>query len=196
MALTPEELVRFAKACGIHEALVLFAGLTGLRWAEIIGLRVSDIDLNSGRVVVEKSISEVDGYFHEKSTKSGQSRVVAIPRYLNPYLEKQIQNKEQTEYLFSNGLGKPMSLSNFTQRVFKPAIKIAGIPPITPHDLRHTAASNAIRLGGNILNVKHMLGHQDTRVTLNTYGHLFDEDQNLLAASINTKFSELANKRN
>jgi integrase len=191
MALTPEELIKLANHCGSYEALVLFAGVTGLRWAEIVGLRVEDINLVTGRAVVDKSLSEVDGNFFEKSTKSGQTRSVILPKYLHPYLNAQMKDKDSSDFLFSNKLGKPLSLSNFTKRVFKPAIMASGIPPITPHDLRHTAASNAIAAGANVLSVANMLGHSDPTITLKRYSHLFSKDQDLLAESLSATYATL-----
>ena len=188
MALTPEELTKLAASCGSYETLVLFAGVTGLRWAEIVGLRVDDINLSTGRAVVDKSLSEVNGNFFEKSTKSGQTRSVVVPKYLHPHLVTQMQGKTEADYLFSNNLGNPLSLSNFTKRVFKPAVTASGVPSITPHDLRHTAASNAIASGANILSVANMLGHSDPTITLKRYGHLFSKDQDLLADAISSQF--------
>lgn len=84
--------------------------------------------------------------------------------------------------------------ANFTKRVFKPAIELAGIPKITPHDLRHTAASNAISTGANVLVVANMLGHSDPSVTLKRYAHLFNRDQENVALLIGNNFSELSTK--
>jgi integrase len=49
-------------------------------------------------------------------------------------------------------------------------------PTITPHDLRHTAASLAVSSGANVTAVQRMLGHAKASMTLNVYADLFDED--------------------
>lgn len=49
-------------------------------------------------------------------------------------------------------------------------------PSITPHDLRHTAASLAISAGANVKAVQRMLGHKSAAMTLDTYADLFDDD--------------------
>jgi hypothetical protein len=54
-------------------------------------------------------------------------------------------------------------------------------PKVTPHDLRHTAASLAVSAGGNVLALARMLGHEDPSLTLRTYADLFDPDLNALA---------------
>ena len=49
---------------------------------------------------------------------------------------------------------------------------------ITPHDLRHTAASLAISAGANVKAVQRMLGHASAAMTLDTYADLFEDDLN------------------
>jgi integrase len=96
--------------------------------------------------------------------------------------------KAKKDLVFTNSVGRPISISNFTKRIFKPAIKESGIPRITPHDLRHTAASNAIAAGANVLVVANMLGHSDPSITLKRYAHLFTKDQEQLAIAIQRQF--------
>jgi integrase len=65
--------------------------------------------------------------------------------------------------------------------VFRPAVEKcqAGdetFPTITPHDLRHTAASLAVSVRANVKAVQRMLGHAKASMTLDTYADLFDED--------------------
>ena len=59
---------------------------------------------------------------------------------------------------------------------FAYAIKRAGVPRITPHDLRHSAASFAVSAGANVKVVQKMLGHSSAAMTLDTYADLFDGD--------------------
>ena len=49
-------------------------------------------------------------------------------------------------------------------------------PAVTPHDLRHTAASLAISAGANVKAVQTMLGHASAVLTLDTYADLFPDD--------------------
>ncbi|GLK17186.1 hypothetical protein GCM10017602_16680 [Herbiconiux flava] len=46
---------------------------------------------------------------------------------------------------------------------------------MTPHKLRHTAASMAIAAGADVKLVQRMLSHRDATETLNTYGHLWPD---------------------
>lgn len=59
---------------------------------------------------------------------------------------------------------------------FAGAVKRSGVPRITPHDLRHTAASLAVSAGANAKAVQKMLGHASAAMTLDVYADLFDGD--------------------
>ena len=58
-------------------------------------------------------------------------------------------------------------------------------PTITPHDLRHTAASLAVSVRANVKAVQRMLGHAKASMTLDTYADLFDEDLDEVADRLN-----------
>jgi integrase len=60
----------------------------------------------------------------------------------------------------------------------------AGLPRLTPHDLRHTAASLAVRSGANVKAVQRMLGHASAAMTLGVYADLFDDDLDAVAARL------------
>jgi len=59
------------------------------------------------------------------------------------------------------------------------------IPRLTPHDLRHTAASLAISSGANVKAVQRMVGHASAAMTLDTYADRFDDDLGAVAARLN-----------
>lgn len=67
------------------------------------------------------------------------------------------------------------------------AIMASGIPPrVTPHELRHTAASLAVQSGANVKVVQQMLGHASAAMTLDVYADLFDEDLDILAERLDS----------
>lgn len=55
---------------------------------------------------------------------------------------------------------------------------------VTPHDMRHTAASLAISAGANVKAVQRMLGHASAAMTLDTYADLFDDDLDHVAEAL------------
>lgn len=66
-------------------------------------------------------------------------------------------------------------------QVFGPAVKSVGLPGLTPHDLRHTAASLAVQAGANVKAVQRMLGHASAAMTLDVYAGLFGDDLDAVA---------------
>lgn len=57
---------------------------------------------------------------------------------------------------------------------------------MTPHELRHTAASLAVQSGANVKVVQQMLGHASAAMTLDVYADLFDEDLDILAERLDS----------
>jgi integrase len=188
ITLSTEELKRLSKECGEYQSLILLSGTIGLRWAEIVGLQAQDLDLESGNLMVTRTLSEVNGYFHESTPKSGQTRVVSIPSFLIPKLKELVNGARDTDLVFRTKKGTPLLNSNFKRSVLNPAIKRAGVPRITFHDLRHTAATNAISKGANPVLVAGMLGHSDPSLTLRRYAHYLPADQKNLASLISDDF--------
>ena len=68
--------------------------------------------------------------------------------------------------VFTSACGAPLRNYNFRSRVFAPAATAIGVPKLTPHDLRHTAASLAVQAGANVKAVQRMLGHASAAMTL------------------------------
>jgi integrase len=66
--------------------------------------------------------------------------------------------------------------TDFRHRFFDPAVQRAGLAPLTPHDLRDTAASLAVAAGASVKAVQRMLGHASAAMTLDVYAGLFDEE--------------------
>jgi integrase len=67
-------------------------------------------------------------------------------------------------------------------------------PTITPHDLRHTAASLAVSAGANVKAVQRMLGHAKASMTLDVYADLFDEDLDGVADRLDTAIRSTADE--
>lgn len=187
-ALTPTELLLVAKAAGKYETFLLVAGMCGLRWAELVGLQVQDVSDDSSSITVTRSLSEVNGKFTATQTKNGQTRTVPVPPSLREKLRMFTIGKGKDDLVFTNSVGNPISAGNFNQRVLKTAIKVSGVPRVTMHDFRHTCASIAISSGANVLAVANVLGHSDPSITLKRYGHLYKEDRDALALSIDRQF--------
>jgi integrase len=89
--------------------------------------------------------------------------------------------KARDDLVFTNLHGAVLRNSHYRQDVFAPAVRTCqkaddAFQSITPHDLRHTAASLAVSAGANVKAVQRMLGHAKASMTLDVYADLFDED--------------------
>lgn len=180
--LTHQQVAALADAAGSSSTLVLLLAYCGLRWGEAAALRVRDVDPDvRGRIRVRASITEISGELVEGTPKSHQARAVPIPRFLRAPLAEQLAGKGADEHVFTAPQGGPLRLSNWRRRVFDPAAREIGIEGLTPHELRHTAASLAIASGATIKAVQSMLGHASATLTLDRYGHLFADELDAVA---------------
>ena len=102
--------------------------------------------------------------------------------------------------MFTGQRGEVLRNSNWRARVFAPAVEICQredetFPAITPHDLRHTAASLAISAGANVKAVQRMLGHAKASMTLDVYADLFDTDLDAVAVELDAAIRAVAGQR-
>jgi integrase len=72
-------------------------------------------------------------------------------------------------------------VQNFRRDCFDRAAVEVGLAGLTPHELRHTAASLAIASGASVKAVQSMLGHASAQMTLDRYGHLFGDELDAVA---------------
>ncbi|GAA1780784.1 site-specific integrase [Streptomonospora arabica] len=164
-------------ASAVNRALVLLLAYTGLRWSEAAALRVHRVDLAKRRIRVAVTFSEVKGEATEDVPKTGERRTVPIPASLVPELAPLVENRDPDAYVFTTKRGAPLRIHNWRMREFNNARTNAGLDGIglSPHKLRHTAASLAIAAGADVKVVQQMLGHATATMTLDTYGHLFPD---------------------
>lgn len=176
-ALSLNQLRALADECGEFKALVLFAGTTGLRWGELAALQCKDISLLNRTVFVGKAYSS--GLKGEKilgGTKTHQSRTVPFSKEISPIVAELVENKSAECHLFQMPGYGSMDYNNFMTRYFRPAVERAGLVDVGFHTLRHTTASLLISQGTPITTVSKILGHASTQMTLDVYGHLYEDD--------------------
>lgn len=184
--LEPAEVTVLADAIAPHyRPLVLTAAYVGLRWGELAGLQLSNVDLLRKQVRVERQLLEVRGGLEYGPPKTAAGvRTVSIPGSLVDVLALHFagQPVQASDLAFPAPGGGPMRRSNFS-RVWRRTVdgtpKRPGVFQDTPlaglvfHELRHTAAALAIAAGAHPLVVKKRLGHSSITVTMDRYGGLF-----------------------
>lgn len=185
LTLEEDQLDLLATECGDYRSLILIAGYLGLRWAEVIALLPQDFDFEENHIHVCKTMSEVNGRFLEVPTKSGLSRTVPIPDFLQVELKERVLSTSGSNPVFSSKKGNYLRSSNFARRVFIPALSRAGLPRITFHDLRHTAISHLIERGADVVSVSKIAGHSSPATTLRIYAHERDRSNENIKEAIN-----------
>ena len=108
-----------------------------------------------------------------------------VPRFLRDSLAEQLADKAPDDLVFASRAGTPLRVQNFRRDRFDRAAVEVGLAGLTPHELRHTAASLAITAGASIKGVQEMLGHASATLTLDRYGHLFGDELDAVADRLN-----------
>jgi integrase len=179
-----------------YEALYYLAVTTGMRQAEMFGLKWIDLQWNSGTLHVQRQAQRVNGHgwaFVEPKTKSGR-RTIKLGEGTLQVLRLHRQRLEQlkslagdrwqeNDLIFPSRAGTPGDPSNLRVDFLK-VLDRAGLPKIRFHDLRHTAASLMLNHGVPVLVASKRLGHSKPSVTLDIYGHLYHEMQDEAARII------------
>ena len=202
--LTHEQLHRLAVASGRFRTLVFTLGYCGLRFGEATALKVGDVNLDSRRIRVSRSVTHVAGQgLKEGPTKNKTARTVPVPKFLAALLKTEIKGKGKGALVFPSRRGEDRWLTLGELRwVFDVAVRTVQdaalaqrqdeaeksrqaatpeFPLIVPHELRHTCASLAIAGGANIKVLQRLMGHKTATMTLDRYGHLFPDDLGRIA---------------
>jgi integrase len=192
--LTDDEVMRLAEAIGdpVRSTLVLTLAYTGVRWSEAIGLRVRDVNPLRRRLQVRRPLVELDGIFHEGEPKSWERRSVPYPAFLVPAIAQLCEGLGMDDHVFVDDNGHSIRQPHVESSWFLAGLRDAGIERLTPHDLRHTAASLAISSGANVLVVQQMLGHKSAAMTLDVYADLFPDDLEAVAERLDARATAAA----
>lgn len=196
--LSHAQVAALAGAVGRQGEVVKFLSYTGLRWGEMAALRVQDFDVLRRRVNISRSVTESGG-LQWSTPKTHERRSVPFPAVLADELSALMVGKDRDGLVFTDQRGGVLRNSNWRARVFQPAVEKCqksadSFPSITPHDLRHTAASLAISAGANVKAVQRMLGHAKASMTLDVYADLFDEDLDGVAERLDTAIRTTADQ--
>lgn len=162
---------------------------TGLRRGEALGLQWRDLDTEKMILKVERNVtvdtkSKNDTKYNLGATKGKDSREVYISDSLKNMLLNLKEAQEErfstkifgTEFIFSNhsDRNQPIYPTEPTRYVSR-FIKRNDLPNVSPHDLRHTAATLALESGADIKQVQELLGHKDPETTMQFYAGVTEE---------------------
>jgi len=185
--LTPDESRALLEAATDNQfyPVIYTAISSGLRQAELLGLRWRDIDLDSRSISVCQVLFKHRGIceFKEPKTEHSKRRVSMTPK-LADYLREYKADRESLalhlgrllkpdDLVFSNPDGRPIDPSVLSHN-FARIVKKAGLKNVRFHDLRHTFASLALLKGAKPKVISEALGHSSVAFTMDTYSHIIE----------------------
>lgn len=188
--LTAAQVAAVAEAAGEADGLlVAVLAYGGLRWGEAAALTARRCDLLRSRVHVVESLATVGGDLHLGPTKTFQTRWVTVPHQIRDRLASHLAAADG-ELVWSDSRGGPLRHSNWRSRVWLPAVKKAGLDGVRIHDLRHTCAALLIAQGVHPLAVSRHLGHASISITMDRYGHLFPDVDDVVGGALAASFDQ------
>ena len=191
---TLEEFQKFSDAImDKQDAWVAFQILfwTGMRIGELLALLKSDVNFQENKISISKTYYRTGGKDVITTPKTEQSvRTIDIPEFLTQeikaYCDK-LYEFPDSERLF------PIVCEAVQHKMVR-HIQKAGVKKIRVHDLRHSACAYLAHQGVAPMVIKERMGHKDIKIILNTYGHLYPNEQKKVADMLNRKRNEAANE--
>ena len=183
--LSNKEKQKLEKYCIEQNSLkslgILICLNTGLKIGEVCALRWENIDFESKKIHIEKTIERIYSKEENKTiviidTPKSITSVRTIPINSKLYnILKQIRGKsKKTDFVLKGSSEHYVEPRNY-QYHFKEILKRNKVKKYKFHTLRHTFATNCIEAGMNIKFLSEILGHADVSITLNIYVHSSDK---------------------
>lgn len=187
-----------AAAGDTERPLILTAITTGLRSSELRGLRWQDIDLAAGTISVRQRADQW-GQIGPPKSEAGKRTVPIPPELVSELKRWKLRSPPSRQDLaFPSSTGTPIRHNNMLRRMYFPLQLRAGLSvfkvdakgqdildddgqPVliakhSFHALRHAAASAWIESNIDLKRLQVWIGHENIRLTLDTYGHLLKDD--------------------
>jgi len=177
-----------------YRALVTLAAGTGLRQGEIFGLTIDRIDFLRRQLTVDRQLITMPDrapYLAPPKTQASV-RVVPLPQVVIDAVAAHLATWPTDQFVFNTELGDPIRRTAFSERIWRPALKRAGLSGVTMHGLRHFYASLLIRHGESVKTVQARLGHANAAETLDTYSHLWPDSDDRTRAAVDSVLGRVA----
>jgi integrase len=167
MPLSLDEVFLFLKHVqeSFHDYYIV-RFFTGMRTAEIDGLKWKYVDFKSRKILVRTTWQR-----NQWVTPKTQSSVrdIDMMKIVEEALLKQKAITGDGEMVFRTKKGNPLEHGNVSKRVWYPTLLKAGLAERTPYQTRHTAATLWLASGENPEWVARQLGHSNTEMLFKVY---------------------------
>ncbi|WP_255784533.1 tyrosine-type recombinase/integrase [Mycobacteroides abscessus] len=172
-----DEAARFLSVARPHPHYGAFVlALTGgLRLGEVLGLQWSDVDLEDRTITLRHQLQRVRGAGLQLVPLKTVNSQRTIPLSDTAATELNVLARRRAgsaSFVFVSTTGGPLDPKNFAERTFKGLCGLAGVPTITFHEQRHTAATLYKDIGNaNPRDAQKILGHAQITTTMQIYQH-------------------------
>jgi hypothetical protein len=181
--------------------LIVFASATGCRRGELLALQWTDVNEETGELLVSKSLEQTRAGLRVKGTKSDEPRHFPVPEWALDVLRDHHREQDEDRRLWGpdykpHGLifcqpnGSYYSPDRVGARVVEVMRKV-GLADVSLHDLRHSHASALLSKGVPIAVVAERLGHADQNITLSIYSHAIPADSRAAARIWNDAMADV-----
>ncbi len=174
----------------VLRVLILTAAMTGLRQAELLGLRWRDVDWSAQRIRVRKPYTRGEHSTEGKSDLSTRRSVPLADRLvaeLDAWSKRSVYTGQDDLVFAHPELGTHLDRTKVTKR-FQQACADARVRVITFHELRHTFATRMAANGAPMRKLQEWLGHADIKTT-QIYMHYAPDEHEV--ALVNEGFADI-----
>lgn len=159
--LSKSEIKELLERLKEHSPAILFPIIytvihTGARRSEVLNLSWEDLDFNNG-------------FINFRNTKNGENRRVKMSNSLFLFLKN---HPKTSEFLFTDKNNKQIGRGLLSTRLKKFKKLFLAQKDWKCHDLRHSFAYNFLKKGGEMYQLKAILGHKSIQMTIDLYGNL------------------------
>lgn len=195
--LTMDEQRRLAELMPPEYApMVFLGGVLGLRFSEVVGLRVGDLELDGRRPAlrVAQPLPEVSGRHVLSQGKTSASRAtLTMPDFLGELLAAHLVAFDRSlpsEFVFQAPRGGAVHAANFRTRIWRPAACVLGFEGLTFHALRHSASGLMRQVAAHDQLIQRRMRHTHRPTTTDIYGWVPDDANILIDAALDRLFRE------
>jgi integrase len=189
---TREERAKYAAPIpawfGPSQAVMMWVGAaTGLRWSEVAGRQVRDLNLAGAEISVTRQLDRNRNLVEPKSAAG--ERTFAVPKWLAKELaahlaRRGLSARNGDALVFTGAKGGPLNYSAWRRTVWAPACDQAGLAGLGFHDLRRANATALVAAKADPKVAQTRLGHADVRLTLGLYADVTPEADRIAADAV------------
>lgn len=177
--LTNDEVsaLLYAISGSIYEDVIITALFTGMRESELLGLKWSDIDFQSGTITISRQLTrdKIEHQYVLTPVKNSKPRSISPAPFVMGRLQNMYsKNRARADFVFTNENGTHFGHNAVYRYLKKITTTTLGRADVRFHDLRHTYAVLSLQAGDDCKTLQYNMGHYSAAFTLDRYGHCTD----------------------